>query len=89
MALAGRGAAGAGGMVVGKRVVAVVNIHPFVEHHQVIAYNFGGKFLVAFLVFPASGAQAPFNIYQAAFMEVFLSQFGKSPPEYNGMPFGL
>src|SRR5688500_18526206 len=64
-------------------------IRSFIEHDQVISNNLGSKLFVSFFVFPASCSQAALDIYQAAFVKIFLGELGKSAPQYYGMPFSL
>ena len=61
----------------------------FIEHYEIIAYFFGSKFFVAFLIFPASGSEASFDIDQASFVKVFMRQFGQAAPKNYSMPFRL
>src|SRR4051812_16810900 len=65
------------------------SVGSFVEHDKVIAYDFGGKLLIAFLVFPAAGSEPAFDIDKASFVKVFLCQFGETAPKDYGMPFRL
>ncbi len=55
-------------------------IGAFIQHDQVIAHHFGSKLLVAFLVFPATCAKTTLDIYEASFMQVFLSQLRQAAP---------
>lgn len=60
-----------------------------VEHNEIITHHFCRDFPVAILIIPVAGAKAAFYIYQAAFVQVFLGQFGQPSPENNCMPFCL
>lgn len=60
-----------------------------VEHYQVVAHYLRAKAFVFVLVFPVAGTYAAFDKYQAAFVQVFLGQFGKPAPQYYGVPFCL
>ena len=51
----------------------------FIEHDEIVAYYFRNKFLIAFLVFPAAGFEAAFNINQASLVQVFLRQLSRGP----------
>jgi hypothetical protein len=55
-------------------------IHSLIEHDQVIPHHFRREFAMAVFVIPTAGAQSSFDIYQAAFVEIFLCQFGKTSP---------
>jgi len=47
-------------------------IGALVQHNQVIAHHFGSNELaVGFFIFPAAGAQAPFNITLGCLCGVF------------------
>ena len=54
-----------------------------VQHHHIIAYNFGTKPAVFVFIFPTAGAQAALNEYQAAFMKEFLCQLSQSTPKWR------
>jgi hypothetical protein len=61
----------------------------FVKHHQVVAHYFRAEPLILVLVLPISCSDTAFYVYEAALVQVFLSQLCKAAPEDYSMPFGL
>src|SRR6202034_1842262 len=58
------------------------------EHLQLVADDLGRVTLVALLVLPFAGAQAPFDIDLRALAQIFAGDLGEAPEERHAMPLG-
>src|SRR5207237_1380280 len=59
------------------------------QQHNAVASDFSGVALVAVLVVPLAGLEAPLNVDLLALGEIFRQRFRGLSPEHDAVPFGL
>src|SRR5260370_39187610 len=80
------GRAGIGGSRVYFVSVVIVRIASFTQHHHLVGHDLHTGMFLTFLIIPASGLQASFNIDLLSLYKMLLADLGKLAPGYHLEP---
>src|SRR3990172_5652144 len=69
--------------------MVVICIAPLAQHHHLVRNEFHAGVFLAFLVIPAAGLQASFDVDLLSLKQILLASFGKITPGDHIEPLGF